>query len=81
MNIKAHNEIIIVETEKGDWKRISDKQRNEITWMNEFKSYTLQEDGTWRKLSTRHFPEIVDDFELEKEYQQLLRSEKIKRLI
>ena len=81
MNIKVHQEIILVETEKGEWKRILNKKSNELTWMNDFKSYTLQDNGTWRKLSTRHYPSFLDECDLEDEYQQLLRSEKLKRLI
>jgi len=81
MKIKQHQEIILVETEKGDWKRVIDKKTNELTWVNEYKSYTKQDDGTWRKLSIRKFPEIQDTCELEEKYQQLLREEKLKRLI
>ena len=81
MKIKEHQEIILLETPNGDWRRIFDHRYNELSWQNDHKAYRLQDDGTWKKLSTRKQPEIIDRCILEDEYQQLIRKEKINRLV
>ena len=81
MKIIHHQEIITIETEKGNWKRVYDIKNNVLSWQNDYKAYTLQPNGQWRRLSLRLSPEIVDKCYLEDEYQEMIRKEKIKRLL
>ena len=81
MNVKEHQEIVVVETLDGDFTRVFNRLENELYWTNKHIKFMYNFDGTWTKFSMRNYPKVMDSCFLEDDYNKLLRIEKLKRIL
>ena len=77
-----HQDIVVVHSQDSEWKRIVDKITNELFWSNDFITFRyIKDKDKWVKITKRKYPKYIDKCYLEIEYQNMLRLQKLERII